>query len=213
MIHLMGAHQLRKERVFRDRYDPLDNWTDEELLKQCRFDRASILFICDLLKDPLEHKTKRNHALPLHLQVILSLRYFATGSMQSVLGNIIHVEQCTVSRTIKRTTLALVNIARDFIKFPTGALAATTKQQFYNLAGFPNVLGAVDGTHIRIQSPVGGLSQCFYCRKGYPTINVQVSWRRLKYSILSIIYFSVMCCTGSRWCKVPYSWCCCKVAW
>jgi nuclease HARBI1 len=138
---------------------------------------------CDLLKDTLEHKTRRNHALPLHLQIIISLRYFATGSLESVLGNMIHVDQCTVSRTIKRTTVALLSTAKNFIIFPTGDAAVTTKQQFFALAGFPNVLGAVDGTHIRIRSPGGGMSQCFYCRKGYPSINVQVNILQCNYLI------------------------------
>ena len=43
----------------------------------------------------------------------------------------------------------------------------------YCIAGFPNVVGAVDGTHIRIQAPTQNEDD-YVNRKGYHSINVQV---------------------------------------
>ena len=43
-----------------------------------------------------------------------------------------------------------------------------------DIAGFPNVLGAVDGTHVRIQRPRGEEVAAYRNRKGYFSINVQV---------------------------------------
>ena len=45
-----------------------------------------------------------------------------------------------------------------------------------DIAGFPNVLGAVDGTHVRIQRPRGEEVAPYRNRKGYFSINVQV-WK------------------------------------
>lgn len=49
-----------------------------------------------------------------------------------------------------------------------------TKQSFYNIRGFPRVIGAIDCTHIRIQSPGGNNAELFRNRKGYFSINTQV---------------------------------------
>lgn len=43
---------------------------------------------------------------------------------------------------------------------------------FFAIAGFPNVIGAIDGTHIRIQAPATH-EHLYVNRKGYHSINVQ----------------------------------------
>lgn len=44
---------------------------------------------------------------------------------------------------------------------------------FNQLRQFPNVLGAIDCTHIKIQSPNSIIGESFRNRKGYFSINVQ----------------------------------------
>ncbi|XP_046408741.1 putative nuclease HARBI1 [Ischnura elegans] len=48
------------------------------------------------------------------------------------------------------------------------------KTKLFNVAGFPSVIGCIDGTHIPIQSPGGDNAELFRNRKGYFSINVQV---------------------------------------
>ena len=57
-----GRRALRRERVFRDRTKPLDIYDDFELIDKYRFDRQSIMMICDMLQDDLESSTFRNRA-------------------------------------------------------------------------------------------------------------------------------------------------------
>ena len=57
-----GRRVLRRERVFRDRTKPLDIYDDFELIDKYRFDRQSIMMICDMLQDDLENSTFRNRA-------------------------------------------------------------------------------------------------------------------------------------------------------
>ena len=49
-----GRRALRRERVFRDRTKPFDIYDDFELIDKYRFDRQSIMMICDMLQDDLE---------------------------------------------------------------------------------------------------------------------------------------------------------------
>ena len=53
---------LRRERVFRDRTKSLDVYDEFELIDKYRFDRQSIMMICDMLQDDLESSTFRNRA-------------------------------------------------------------------------------------------------------------------------------------------------------
>jgi len=46
-------------------------------------------------------------------------------------------------------------------------------QEFYRVAGFPGVLGAIDCTHVCIQSPGGENAELFRNHKGYFSLNVQ----------------------------------------
>ena len=57
-----------------------------------------------------------------------------------------------------------------FMTFPLNL--STFKQDFYNIAGFPSVLGAMDCTHIPIVSP-GDNAEVYRNRKGFFSINVQ----------------------------------------
>ena len=57
-----GRRAIRRERVFRDCTKPLDIYDDFELIDKYRFDRQSIMMICDMLQDDLESSTFRNRA-------------------------------------------------------------------------------------------------------------------------------------------------------
>lgn len=47
-----------------------------------------------------------------------------------------------------------MHIARDFIKFPeSDQELASVSSMFYSKFGFPNIVGAIDGTHIEMRRP------------------------------------------------------------
>ena len=58
-------------------------------------------------------------------------------------------------------------------RFERQAVADTTKESFFEMAGFPNVLGCVDCTHVRILGPTVNEHE-YVNRKGYHSINVQL---------------------------------------
>src|SRR5690349_4712711 len=80
LIDLYQRRQIRRERIFRDRLNPLDSLNDLKLYNRYRFDRPSILWISDLLRPDLEHPTKRGQSLPVSMQVMMALRYYASGT-------------------------------------------------------------------------------------------------------------------------------------
>jgi hypothetical protein len=68
---------MRRERIFRDRTNPLEIYDDLELIERFRFDRGTILQITQLLQDDLESSNFRDKAIPPLIKVLISLRFFA----------------------------------------------------------------------------------------------------------------------------------------
>ncbi|XP_033763297.1 putative nuclease HARBI1 [Pecten maximus] len=107
---------------------------------------------------------------------MIALRYYATGKMQLCSGDNFNVDQSTVSRVIQRVTNALnhQDVVRRFVTFPLTAEAIKKHQaDFYAVARFPGVVGAIDGTHIRILRPSINEPE-FVNRKNFHSINVQI---------------------------------------
>lgn len=165
---------LRRERVIRDRLHPFDNYDDVDLFARFRFCRANLQKITDLIANDIEHTTDKNGALNPSLQVCLALRYFATGSFQNLVGDSVGVHKSTVCRAVRAVAVSLCRHINTFVRFPSLPVQQnTTRQNFFHIAGFPDVLGCVDGTHIRIKTPT--LHEPDYVnRKGYHSINAQI---------------------------------------
>ena len=76
-----------RERRFRQHEIFLDDFSDEEIRSRYRFGRNSIEFLTEILEDDLQRPTKRNHALSPTLQILVALRFFASGSFLQVIGD------------------------------------------------------------------------------------------------------------------------------
>ena len=151
----------------------MDSLTDDELFQSTRFPRQAVYELIDLLHDDLQRQTERSHAVPVETQVLAALQFYSSGSFQWMLGQSIGLSQASVSRVITGVTEALYKVADRIITFPTTRQKITdNKQAFSAIAGFPNVIGAIDCTHIPIKSPSSN-EEAYVNRKGVHTINVQ----------------------------------------
>lgn len=116
----------------------------------------------------------RNQAVsPVH-KVLLTLRYYATGSMLVVCGDFIGIHKSTASLIVKLVSCVIATLRPQFIRFPCNEIdIKKTKQDFYNIAKFPLVIGALDCTHVKIRSPGGNSAEIYRNRKSFFSINVQ----------------------------------------
>lgn len=92
--------------------------------------------------------------------------------------------KATAIRAMRRVTHALQNIASQFIKWPSGRRATEVMMAFERVSAFPGVIGAIDGTHVKIRSPQDDHHQAYINRKGYPSIHMQVTFHE---KLLNII--------------------------
>ncbi|XP_064462591.1 putative nuclease HARBI1 [Ornithodoros turicata] len=78
-----------------------------------------------------------------------------------------------LQQSVQRVRRIIVVIIASVYKWPRGEEIARAQHQFYQLASFPGVVGAVDGTHVRIQAS-SAHETAFVNRKNYHSINVQL---------------------------------------
>ncbi|XP_046543314.1 putative nuclease HARBI1 [Haliotis rubra] len=168
---ILNRRNIKRERIFRDRTQILDTLTDTELIARYRFPRHNILQLVDRVSSAIARPTKRSCALPAHVQVLATLRYYSKGGFLSELGDIHGIAKSNVSRVLEDTTEVIVN-SHDLIRFPSPGKHAKLAEDFFNICGFPKVVGCIDCTLIPIQQPP--LDEAVYvCRKGFHAINVQ----------------------------------------
>ena len=147
--------------------------TDEQLCDRYRFGGVSINYLLDIFGDELRRKTNRSHALKPIDQLLIALRFYASGSFLQVIGDTIGVDKSTVSRVVYNVSSVLASKQGQFIKWPTEpADTNASKNSFYRRGRFPGVIGCIDGTHIRILAPHVDEND-FVNRKGFHSINVQ----------------------------------------
>ena len=85
---------------------------------------------------------------------LITLRVYATGGMLRTIGDVYGVSTATVSKVVSVVTYFLARLGKQFIYFPkTPDEHLKNKQAFYDIAKFPQVIAALDCTHVRIISP------------------------------------------------------------
>ncbi|XP_068728205.1 putative nuclease HARBI1 [Montipora capricornis] len=172
---ILNFGNTRKARDYRrELVDPLNHYSEEELRSRYRFGREGINAIVELLSDEIAPSTRRNHSLSATEQVLVTLRFLASGSFLEVIGDtFLSYDKSTVSRVVRRVTLALASKVNDFVKFPTTANERVEiKHGLFRVGGFPSAIGCIDGTHVRIKAPSQNEPD-FVNRKGFHSVNVQ----------------------------------------
>ncbi|KAL1488994.1 hypothetical protein ABEB36_014773 [Hypothenemus hampei] len=129
--------------------------------------------LCPLVEETLLKPSNRGlPLLPIH-QLLVTLRYYATGNFQLVSGDLLGISQPTISRIIKRVSETIASNLRQYVRFPEDSHGNMLK--FYTYRQFPNVSSCIDGTHIPIKNPGGNIGEVFRNRKRIFSINVQVA--------------------------------------
>ncbi|GFR14029.1 nuclease HARBI1, partial [Trichonephila clavata] len=166
--------ESRRKRKFVVRGSFFEELDDYEFQRRFRLTKESVAELTLLIEHKLESKTSCNNALSPLEQVLIALRFYAVACMQLAIADLFDVSQPTVCRVVHRVSEAIASLLPDFIHLPVNREECkTVSRKFFNIAGFPKVIGALDGTFVRIISPGGEDAERFRCRKSYFALNVQ----------------------------------------
>ena len=96
----------------------------------------------------------RNHALSVETQKLA--RYLASSCSYQVDGDVMGIDKSSVSpRVVQVFCEALVARGNQFIRFPCADdVKAENKIKFLQMDGFPSCIGAIDGFHVQICTPM-----------------------------------------------------------
>ena len=98
---------------------------------RARVNRAEILAMVDEVRDAVEHPATRHGSLPALLQVLVALRFYATGRFQNMVAEMVGIDQSTASRTIHRVTNAMLTHIGQWVRLPTQQVRFTYINYIY----------------------------------------------------------------------------------
>ncbi|KAK0144219.1 putative nuclease HARBI1 [Merluccius polli] len=138
------------------RRNVLETMEDCELIKRCRLNREGIKRVVELVRDAITSPTNGNNPISPEIKCLATLRYLATGKMQLCNADDLGISQ------------------PSFIRFPLdNQQLHRIKANLMAIAGMPGVVGAIDGTHIKIIAPSKD-EDVFVNRKKVHSINTQI---------------------------------------
>ena len=109
-------------------------------------------------------------AIDLEKQALVVLWYLGSLDTMIQIADRFGITEFSVIEIRRRMTRALCKIKTAYIRWPTGHMRQENIVNFK----FPNTVGALDGTHIRIQAPRDN-SAAYYNRKGFHSIVLQAA--------------------------------------
>ena len=126
---------IPRSRVYRDRSNLLETMTDSELFERYRFRRPTIEFITNGISHLLTSSTRRNKPFLPIVQILLFLRFVATGSHLVLIGDHLGVSESATGRACRKVCRAIWRIFSHVIRFPDGERAQRVQERFSRIAG------------------------------------------------------------------------------
>jgi hypothetical protein len=154
LLYTINARALARERVFRDRMNPLDSYSDKRMYKYYRFTRNGMTKIMDILEPHLQNQTERSHAIDPRIKIFVALRFYATGDFYSSTSVQHGISDASVCRIVKQVTDVIVGLKDQHIKWPTSPQQVTSNQfGFFNLSHFPGQSEQSTAPTVRLLPP------------------------------------------------------------
>ncbi|XP_031329213.1 putative nuclease HARBI1 [Photinus pyralis] len=158
----------------RKRPDYFNILSEKEFVERFRLTKEGALEVLEKISDHIARKTERNHAVTPITMLLVTLRFYATGSMLIVVGDFCGIDKSTASRIVAQVSMAIARLYKQYIKMPdTDDEKNYSKSRFYAISRFPSCIGAIDCTHVKILSPGGDNAEIYRNRKQFFSFNVQ----------------------------------------
>lgn len=156
----------------------MDNVTvASEWKENFRMSRPTFMELCEDLRPLLRRKsTRMRRAISVETQMAVTLYYLSDEGRYRKVANAFGISRSSVSIIVRRVCTAISEyLGPIYVHLPTSEREVQELvNQFHVFDGFPQCMGAVDGTHIPIKEPTENASD-YINRKGYTSINVQAT--------------------------------------
>lgn len=122
---------------------------------QLRMQRETFQALVGILGPRLiRQNTQLRDCIPPEKVLALGIYRLAHGNSYVSIGPVFNVGKSTVIEAVQDVVAALFELKDEYIHFPeTVAETAASIETFRDLSRLPNIVGAIDGTHIPINAP------------------------------------------------------------
>jgi len=147
-----------------------NNWWKENL----HLSRSTFTVICNELHPFISRKdTNLRFSISVEERVAVTIWKLATNIEYRTLSGLFGIGRSTVCEIVNDTCQQIVlNLLPKYVKIPQGDRLKEVVDGFEVTKGFPQAVGAIDGTHIPIIRPEQNPAD-YYNRKGYYSILMQ----------------------------------------
>ena len=139
-----------------------------------RVSKDTFDYICQLDGPELSRQdTRLTRATPLAKCVGMALWHLGTGNSYRTTGITFGQGKSTVIKICENFMEALIRRKNEFIQFPEDTRdVAYAMRKMESVVGLPNVVGAIDGSHISIKAPHVNHEDYFNRKQNY-SMNLQ----------------------------------------
>ena len=147
-----------------------DDWWKENL----RMSKETFETVCDLLRPHIERQTTRfRQPISVKAKVAVTIWKLATNIEYRTIAALFGLGKSTVGEVVLDTCDAIVQfLLPRYVHIPQDSVLQEIVDGFHSRWGFPQTIGAIDGTHIPILRPVESAAD-YYNRKGYYSVLMQ----------------------------------------
>ncbi|KAJ1210565.1 hypothetical protein NDU88_005927 [Pleurodeles waltl] len=146
------VRRWRHPPVYRPLVD-LSTILERHVIITYRLDRATILELYAQLEPDLMSAIRHPTGIAPQVQVLSVLHFLASGSFQTTVAIASGMSQPMFSNVLSRVLSALLKHMQSYIVFPQVEDLPAVKGDFYALGHIPNIIGAIDGTHVALVPP------------------------------------------------------------
>lgn len=154
---ILALQSIREPYKIKKRLNPINVFSDNEFRRRFRLTKTAVKYLYRLIGADLKPLTTReNFTISGFDKILITLRYYATASYHIVSADFYGVSESSVCKIVPIVSDKIAGLRQMFIKMPTTIEEIEqTKREFFAIAGMPGIIGAMDGTLVRIQE-VGG---------------------------------------------------------
>ncbi|XP_054720598.1 putative nuclease HARBI1 [Uloborus diversus] len=155
---ILIVYGLRKRRdvprVKNYREETVRAMLDTDFRSHFRISRESVEGLGRMIiHDPEFDEARRLPAFDLFKEILVTLWLLATPDSYRSVGDRFDVGKSVVLVFSRRVSCATAKLSQRLISWPNLAKMRQTEVDFKRMAGFPGVIGCIDGTHIQIKGP------------------------------------------------------------
>ncbi|CAH2013705.1 unnamed protein product [Acanthoscelides obtectus] len=115
-------------------------------------------------------------SIPAKVRLALTLRFSATGDSFKSLHYLFKISPQVISLIVSEVCKALCEALRSFVKMPQNDQGwLVVARGFETKWQFPHCLGAIDGKHIKIESPINSGSEFYNYKHNFSIILLAVA--------------------------------------